>query len=45
MYIFDTVYTDRVVYSAWNVDDDLLAAIQLDPRVEAVDYDYKAEVD
>jgi hypothetical protein len=45
MYIFDAIYKDRVVYSARNIDDGLLAAIRSDPGVEAVDYDYKVSVD
>jgi hypothetical protein len=44
MHIFDTLYTDRVVYSSRNVDDLLLAAIRSDPGVEAVNYDYKIEL-
>jgi hypothetical protein len=45
MYIFDAIYKDRVVYSARNIDDGLLAAIRSDPGVEVVDYDYKVSVD
>lgn len=44
MYVFDSLYKDRVVYSARDVDDELLAAIRLDPGVEAVEYDYKVHL-
>ncbi|KAH6711535.1 hypothetical protein BKA61DRAFT_611155 [Leptodontidium sp. MPI-SDFR-AT-0119] len=30
MFVFDKLYTDRVVYSARGIDDDLLAAIRSD---------------
>jgi hypothetical protein len=45
MNIFDTLYYDRVVYSAQDVDDSLLAAIRSDPGVEAVEYDYNVYAD
>jgi len=44
MKFFDTLYYDRVIYSALNVNDSLLAAIRLDPEVERVEYDYKVSV-
>jgi hypothetical protein len=45
MYIFDTLYADHVVYSAQNIGDALSAAIWSGLGVEAVDYDYKADID
>jgi hypothetical protein len=44
MYGLDTLYTDRVVFCARNVDEALLAAIRSDPEVGAVDYDYKPKI-
>lgn len=44
-HIFDKHYTDRVVYSARNVDNSLLAAIRSDLGVEYVTYDYSVEID
>ncbi|KAH7409536.1 hypothetical protein BKA64DRAFT_665189 [Cadophora sp. MPI-SDFR-AT-0126] len=40
MHIFDKLWTDRVVYSAGNIDDELLAKIRKDPGVEFVEMDH-----
>jgi len=40
---FDKLYgDDKVVYLGASIDDELLAAIRSDPKVELVEYDTKA---